>query len=53
MQKLVQSRDEVAGCVSASFVCETRGALAAVERLDPELARVRGAALRRRLRSVA
>ena len=42
----------VAGAVSASFVCETRGALAAAERLDADLALVRTAALRRRLRSV-
>lgn len=42
----------VAGSVSASFICETRGAIAATERLDSDLALARGAALRRRLRSV-
>ncbi|WP_448613821.1 carbohydrate kinase family protein [Modestobacter sp. URMC 112] len=43
----------VTGSVSASFVCETRGALAAIGRLDADLALSRRAALRRRLRSVA
>ncbi|MCW2635120.1 MAG: hypothetical protein JWQ99_1487 [Blastococcus sp.] len=42
----------VSGCVSASFVCETRGALAATERLDTELALVRSAALTRELRRI-
>ncbi len=39
----------IAGSVSASFVCETRGALAAIQSLDTELAMARTDVLRRGL----
>lgn len=42
----------VAGCVSASFVCETRGALAAAGILDAEHAATRSTAVRRGTRRV-
>lgn len=37
---------------SASFVCETRGALAAIARIDPDIAQRRAATARRDLREV-
>jgi cytidine kinase len=43
----------VRGVVSASFVCETRGALAAIARIDPDIARRRAARARRALREVS
>lgn len=42
----------VAGCVSASFVCETRGALAAAGSLDAEYAATRSTAVRSGTRRV-
>lgn len=43
----------VRGVVSASFVCETRGALAAIARIDPDIARRRAATARRAIREVS
>lgn len=43
----------VRGVVSASFVCETRGALAAITRIDPDITQRRAAVARRALREVS
>lgn len=53
---LLETRDPVEaavrGVVSASFVCETRGALAALAHIDPDTAQRRAQAARRGLREV-
>ncbi|MHA7277179.1 carbohydrate kinase family protein [Arthrobacter sp. Hz1] len=43
----------IRGSVSASFVCETRGAVAAAIRIDPEIAEHRATKARRLLRKVS
>lgn len=42
----------VRGAVSASFVCETRGALAAMRRIDPDVAHLRAERVRQLLKEV-